>query len=88
MLHKLFDVSTCNAVDIQCTGIAYRYVTDMGSPSLRKEDSPLTFFISICPYVCFGEAHSGSISLNLVFETFIKSCWGNTYFIKIGQNFT
>ena len=48
---KLFDVSTCNAVDIQCAGIAYRYVTGMGSPSLRKEGRPLTFFMSICPNI-------------------------------------
>jgi len=29
MYLKLFDVSTCNSVDIQCTGIACRYITGL-----------------------------------------------------------
>jgi hypothetical protein len=39
----------------------------------------------VCPHACFDDAHSGLILLNLAFETFIKTCWGNPYLIKIGQ---
>jgi len=31
---KLFDVSTCISVYIQCTGVAYTYITGLWSPSL------------------------------------------------------
>jgi hypothetical protein len=35
---KLFDVSACNSIDIQCTGIAYRYIAGLWASSLRKEE--------------------------------------------------
>ena len=41
--------------------------------------------MSISTYVCFCEPHSGRISLNLVLESFIKTCFGNIYLIEIGQ---
>jgi hypothetical protein len=53
------------------------------APSPRKEER---HYPSSSQYVCFGEAHSGRISLNLVFETFIKNCCGNPYLVKIGHN--
>ena len=79
----LFDVSTCNSADIHCTGISYRYITVLWVPFCQKRRAPLTFFMSMYPCVYFGEAHSGRISLNLVFETFIKTSWGKTCLIKI-----
>jgi hypothetical protein len=73
MYLKLFDVSTCNSVHIQCTGIAYSYITGLWAPSLRNEERLLALS---CPFVrtfFFVEVHSGRIPLNLVFETVIET---------------
>jgi hypothetical protein len=44
---ELLDVSKRISVNIQCTEIAYRYVTGLWAPSLRSEEHPLP---PSCPF--------------------------------------
>jgi hypothetical protein len=49
---------------------------------VEKRRASLTFVMSVCPYTCIGEAHSGRNSLNLLFETFMQPVEGTHVGLK------